>query len=66
MKLIGSRNTQVLGISIDSVPSAVAYAEKLGGLSYPKLADFHPQGKVAAKYGILRKEGFSKKSNFCN
>ena len=54
-----SRNTQVLGISIDSVPSSVAYAEKLGGLSYPKLADFYPHGKVAEEYGILRKEGFS-------
>jgi alkyl hydroperoxide reductase subunit AhpC len=49
-------NTQVLGISVDSVYAHKAYAEKLGGLDFPLLADFHPKGKVAQAYGIWNAE----------
>jgi peroxiredoxin len=44
-------DAQVLGISVDSVWSHKAYAEKMG-IHYPLLADFHPRGAVAAKYGV--------------
>ena len=44
---------QVLGISIDSVPSHIAFAKSLGGIeTYPLLADFHPKGEVARAYGV--------------
>lgn len=33
-----------------------AFAEQLGGLSFPLLADFHPKGEVAKKYGLWREE----------
>ncbi len=46
-------NTQVLGISVDSVFSHKAWAKSLGGISYPLLADFWPHGDVTKKYGIL-------------
>jgi peroxiredoxin len=39
-------NAQVLGISVDHVWSHKAFAEQLGGLSYPLLADFYPHGEV--------------------
>jgi peroxiredoxin len=42
-------NTQVLGISVDSVPAHRAWAEQLGGIDYPMLADFYPHGEVAKK-----------------
>ena len=42
---------QVLGISVDSVWTHAAFAKSLG-LSYPLLADFHPKGAVASKYGL--------------
>ena len=46
-------DAQVVGISVDSVPSHVAFAKSLGGIEkYPLLADFHPKGEVARKYGV--------------
>jgi peroxiredoxin len=44
-------DAQVLGLSVDSVWSHKAYAEKMG-IHYPLLADFQPRGAVAAKYGV--------------
>jgi peroxiredoxin len=44
-------NAQVFGISVDSRWAHKAFAEKLG-LKYPLLADFHPKGAVAARYGL--------------
>jgi peroxiredoxin len=44
-------DAQVLGLSVDSVWSHKAYADKMG-IHYPLLADFHPRGAVAAKYGV--------------
>lgn len=51
LKQFEGLNAQVLGISVDSVWSHAAFAEKLH-LKYPLLADFHPKGKVAASYGL--------------
>lgn len=44
-------NARVLGLSVDSVWAHKAFAEKLK-VSYPLLADFHPKGAVAAKFGL--------------
>lgn len=56
-------NAQVLGISVDSVYSHQAFAEKLGGLMFPLLADFHPKGHVAQQYGVYNAErGFTKRA----
>ncbi len=51
MKKFEKLNAQVLGISVDSVWSHKAFAEKLG-IRYPLLADFQPRGSVAEKFGI--------------
>ena len=48
----GAANTQVLGISIDSVFCHANWAVSVGGVSFPLLADFHPKGAVAASYGL--------------
>ena len=46
-------DAQVVGISVDSVPSHIAFAKSLGGIErYPLLADFHPKGAVSQKYGV--------------
>ncbi len=56
-------NTQVLGISVDSVYSHGAFADHLGGLTFPLLADFHPKGEVAQQYGVYNGEwGFTKRA----
>lgn len=47
-------NTQVLGISVDSIPSHKAWAKSIGGISYPLLSDFYPHGAVAESFGVLR------------
>ncbi|MEY4166361.1 MAG: hypothetical protein RIR52_185 [Acidobacteriota bacterium] len=47
-------DTQVLGISVDSIPSHVAWAKSLGGITYPLLADFEPKGAVAKSFGAFR------------
>ena len=48
-------DAQVLGISVDSVPSHVAFAKSIGGIErYPLLADFHPKGDVSKKYGVWK------------
>jgi glutaredoxin len=56
--------TQVLGLSVDSVPCLKAWADSLDGITYPLLSDFYPHGAVAKKYGVLRKEGKSERAIF--
>ena len=56
--------TQVLGLSVDSVPSLAAWAESLGGISYPLLSDFYPHGEIAERYGVLRDDGRSERAIF--
>jgi len=46
MKRFDQLDAQVLGLSVDSVWSHKAYAEKMG-IHYPLLADFQPRGAVA-------------------
>jgi len=57
-------DTQVLGISVDSVPCLQAWAKDLGGITYPLLSDFWPHGAVAQQYGVLRAEGHSERALF--
>ena len=45
-------NTQVLGISVDSVFTHANWAVSLGGISFPLLADFAPKGAVAGGFGL--------------
>lgn len=51
-------DAQVVGVSVDSVPSHVAFAKSIGGIEkYPLLADFHPKGEVSKRYGVWKEEG---------
>jgi alkyl hydroperoxide reductase subunit AhpC len=50
-------DAQVVGISVDSKPSHIAFAKSLGGIEkYPLLADFHPKGEVSRKYGVYKED----------
>jgi peroxiredoxin len=42
---------RLLGISVDSAWTHKAFANQLG-LDFPLLADFHPRGEVARRYGV--------------
>lgn len=58
-------DAQVLGISVDSIPSHVAWAKSLGGINYDLLADFHPKGEVSKSYGAWREnDGISERALF--
>ena len=57
-------NTQVLAVSVDSVPAHKAWTDQMGGINYPVLSDFYPHGEVARKYGVLREQGFSERALF--
>lgn len=54
----------MLSVSVDSVFSHKAFAEKIGGISYPMLSDFYPQGAVCAQYDCVRPQGFPKRAVF--
>ncbi len=48
-------NAQVLDISVDSVPSHIAWQKKeIGMMEVPICADFFPHGEVTQKFGIMR------------
>jgi alkyl hydroperoxide reductase subunit AhpC len=45
-------DTQVLGVSVDSIHCHGNWAKSMGGVTFPLLADFHPKGDMAKKYGV--------------
>ncbi len=51
MKAFETLDAAVLGVSVDSVWSHKAFAEKMG-IKYSLLADFHPRGAMSEKYGV--------------
>lgn len=55
MKRFETLDAAVLGVSVDSAWSHKAYAEKMG-IKYSLLADFHPRGAMADKYGVYLAE----------
>ena len=56
LEKISGYDAQVVGISVDSAFSHIAWQKSLGGLEYPLAADFFPHGEVARQYGIFRTE----------
>lgn len=55
MKHLESLDAAVLGLSVDSVWSHKAFAEK-SGIKFSLLADFHPKGAAADKWGMYLAE----------
>src|SRR5215470_5031460 len=64
MKAFEALDAEVLGVSVDSVWSHKAYAEKMG-IKYSLLADFQPRGAMAEKYGVfLADKGMTSRAMF--
>ncbi|MHC1752189.1 peroxiredoxin [Humidesulfovibrio sp.] len=61
-ELFDEHNTQVLGISVDNLPSLHAWGGQMFGLWFPMLSDFWPHGAVAKTYGVLRGDGTAERS----
>lgn len=55
MKNFDTLDAEVLGVSVDSVWSHKAYADKMG-IKYSLLADFQPRGAMAEQYGVFLPE----------
>jgi peroxiredoxin len=55
MRSFETLDAEVLGVSVDSVWSHKAYAEKMG-IKYSLLADFQPRGAMSEKYGVFLSE----------
>lgn len=53
-----------MSISCDSIFCHGAFAEKLDGISFPMLSDFHPKGQLSESYGVLSERGNSRRSVF--
>ena len=48
-------DAQVLGMSVDSIYSHIAWQKKdIGMMNFPLCADFYPHGDVAKKFDVLR------------
>jgi len=48
-------NAQVMDISVDSIPSHVAWRQKeLGPVEVPLCSDFYPHAEVTRQCGVLR------------
>lgn len=47
---------------MDSKHTLKAWAENLGGITYPLLADFYPHGQVSEMYDVMRSEGHSERA----
>jgi peroxiredoxin len=55
-------DAQVLGVSVDSHWCHKAFADQMG-IGYPLLADFHPKGAVAERYGLYNADkGLTKRA----
>ena len=64
LKFFSKHNAQLLGISVDSKWSHLAFSQHQK-LHFPLLADFEPKGKVAKMYGVYdEKEGQAQRAIF--
>jgi|SRR5437660_12690143 len=59
-----AHDAQVVGVSTDSRFANAAWAERLGGISYPLLSDYYPHGAVAEAYGVLTPRGNAERALF--
>lgn len=58
-------NTQVVGVSVDHIPCLKAWAESLGGISFPLASDFWPHGAAAREWGVFREsDGITERAVF--
>jgi peroxiredoxin (alkyl hydroperoxide reductase subunit C) len=57
-------DAQLIGITVDNIPTLFAWTHQMGKLWFPALSDFWPHGAVADKYGVLRSDGVSERALF--
>ena len=58
------RDTMLLGITTDNIPTLYAWTTEMGTMWFPVLSDFWPHGEMAKKYGVLRSDGTTERALF--
>ncbi|MGA7294713.1 MAG: redoxin domain-containing protein [Terriglobales bacterium] len=54
-KEFAALNAHVVDISVDSIPSHIAWRQReIGSVEVPLCSDFYPHAEVTRKFGILR------------
>lgn len=61
-ELFDMNDAELLGITVDNIPTLYAWTKQMGKLWFPVLSDFWPHGEVAARYGVLRSDGVSERA----
>ena len=56
--------TELIGVSVDNVPTLHAWVQEMGGVWFPVASDFYPHGQLADSLGILRSTGEAERSLF--
>ena len=64
LELFQANDAQLLGISVDNLPTQHAWVDAMGGLNFPVLSDFWPHGRVADLFGVLRSDGMADRAIF--
>jgi len=49
-----ARETEIVGISVDSIMNTTAWERNIGPFDFPMCSDFWPHGEVSRKYSVLR------------
>ncbi|MGC8660489.1 MAG: redoxin domain-containing protein [Desulfomonilaceae bacterium] len=62
--LFDKYDTQLIGITVDNIPTLYSWTREIGRLWFPVASDFWPHGSVAKKYGILRSNGVTERALF--
>ena len=55
-------NTEVIGITVDNIPTLFAWTNEMGQLWFEVLSDFWPHGKISQEYGVLRSDGTAERA----
>ncbi|NDY57013.1 redoxin domain-containing protein [Desulfovibrio sulfodismutans] len=63
-ELFAAENAELVGVSVDNVPSLHAWVTQMGGLWFPVASDFWPHGALSGRLGILRPEGVAERALF--
>lgn len=62
--LFAQNDAQLIGVSVDNVPTLHAWVQEMGGVWFPVASDFYPHGKLAEALGILRSTGETERALF--
>jgi peroxiredoxin (alkyl hydroperoxide reductase subunit C) len=62
--LFEQADTQLIGVSVDNVPTLHAWVQEMGGLWFPVASDFHPKSRLSEALGILRTSGEAERALF--